>query len=178
MVNNGKKTDIRIDRQSFSSYEEYRKAYSKEYSRLPRRRKTISSWRKKNKKKLEKYYKMWGKKAGKQYFRTNANKCSQKKRDLIKSIAFDVCGKKCIVCGYDKCIYSLDFHHVIPKNKTINIAFIHRKNDPNIDVIERTMKEAKKCVTLCKNCHNELHQGKNKQMEEEVKLKWMQKLSR
>lgn len=64
-------------------------------------------------------------------------------------------GGKCEICGYNKCIGALDFHHLDPSNKSFSIASTGRRN------IERNMeidiKEVDKCILLCSNCHRELH---------------------
>jgi len=58
----------------------------------------------------------------------------------------------CAICGYNKCIEALDFHHVNPKDKSfsLNIAGTHHKNK---DIVG----ELNKCILLCKNCHAETH---------------------
>ena len=60
-------------------------------------------------------------------------------------------GGKCELCGYSKCIASLDFHHKDPNEK-----------DPNFKTArnwkwDRMKREVDKCMLLCKNCHGELH---------------------
>lgn len=67
---------------------------------------------------------------------------------------------KCVKCNYDKCISSLDFHHLDSKIKDINISNIiaSRKYESNIELgIETLLKEVEKCVVLCANCHREFH---------------------
>lgn len=61
-------------------------------------------------------------------------------------------GKKCIKCGYDKCIEALDYHHIDPATKTDTVARLltHYNADDGLD-------EIKKCVLLCANCHREFH---------------------
>ena len=62
-------------------------------------------------------------------------------------------GGKCFICGYNKYIGSLDFHHIDPKEKHFNISKV---NSYCFDVIKI---ELDKCVCLCKNCHCEVHNG-------------------
>jgi len=56
----------------------------------------------------------------------------------------------CAICGYNKYVGALDFHHVEPKSKKYYISpqRLYRK-----DFFE----ELNKCILLCKNCHAELH---------------------
>ena len=64
--------------------------------------------------------------------------------------------KGCIVCGYNKCSYSLDCHHKDEKEKKFTIS-------QELNLSKYTLKEIKeelaKCDILCKNCHGELHWG-------------------
>jgi hypothetical protein len=62
-------------------------------------------------------------------------------------------GGKCIVCGYNKYIGSLDFHHLDPNKKEFNIARLKGYS------LDKLSKELDKCVLLCKNCHSETHHG-------------------
>lgn len=66
-------------------------------------------------------------------------------------------GNKCIACGYSKCPAVLHFHHVDPSQKKFEItSAIHGKIKTDWEEI---VKEAKKCVLLCSNCHTEHHMG-------------------
>ena len=57
----------------------------------------------------------------------------------------------CIKCGEDRaCV--IEFHHINPKDKLINIGKINPQK--SFDIVED---EVKKCVCLCKNCHFEFH---------------------
>lgn len=62
-------------------------------------------------------------------------------------------GGKCFVCGYNKYIGSLDFHHLNPSQKEFNISNLRSYKFSNIK------NELDKCVLLCKNCHAEVHHG-------------------
>ena len=69
--------------------------------------------------------------------------------------AVEELGKKlsCIICGYDKCVSSLDFHHLDPSIKEKGIGQMRGHN------FDRIKEEISKCVVLCKNCHSEVHAG-------------------
>lgn len=60
-------------------------------------------------------------------------------------------GGKCSVCGYDKCVAALDFHHINPTEKDFKIGKGRHVLD---DIMER---ELDKCILICTNCHRELH---------------------
>lgn len=81
---------------------------------------------------------------------TCRSKSSRRKR---KEIAVKSLGGKCFVCGYDKCLSAMDFHHTDTKNKIDNIS---RLLVSKIDIFE---KELKKCILMCCRCHAELHEG-------------------
>lgn len=60
-------------------------------------------------------------------------------------------GGKCELCGYNKCIASLDFHHKDPSQKDPKWTNMRRWNP------ERVKKEVDKCQLVCRNCHGEIH---------------------
>lgn len=78
---------------------------------------------------------------------------SWRQRTKIKSIEYK--GGKCILCGYDKCKTSLSFHHLNPKEKDFTISGKSFSWD-------KLKLELDKCVLLCLNCHQELHDNYNK----------------
>ena len=61
-------------------------------------------------------------------------------------------GGKCIICGYNKCISSLDFHHKNPQEKEFGI------NECISYSYERLLKEVDKCELVCRNCHGEINE--------------------
>jgi len=81
----------------------------------------------------------------------NKFRCSEKKRKKKQLVA--LLGGCCEVCGYNKCIEALDFHHRDPSEKKFGIA---RKLQNTWKVL---LPEAKKCAVLCSNCHREFHAG-------------------
>jgi 5-methylcytosine-specific restriction endonuclease McrA len=60
-------------------------------------------------------------------------------------------GGCCSICGYNRYIGSLEFHHVNAEGKDFTLA--HAKNT----VFEKIKAELDKCVVLCANCHREEH---------------------
>jgi len=63
-------------------------------------------------------------------------------------------GSKCKLCGYNRYVGSLDFHHTDPSTKSFALSV--RGLCYSWDVI---LKEARKCIILCKNCHTEVENG-------------------
>lgn len=61
-------------------------------------------------------------------------------------------GGCCSVCGYNKCIIAIEFHHLDPtkKSKTYNRRFTSWGFD-------RQKKELENCIIVCANCHREIH---------------------
>jgi len=62
-------------------------------------------------------------------------------------------GGKCTVCGYNKNIAALIFHHLNPQKKKFKLD-VRSLSNRNIDQINT---ELKKCKLLCHNCHAEIH---------------------
>jgi hypothetical protein len=60
---------------------------------------------------------------------------------------------QCEICGYNKCINALEFHHIDSNTKFKSVSQLFRDR-AKIDIIEN---EIKKCKILCSNCHRELH---------------------
>ena len=76
-------------------------------------------------------------------------------RKEFKLKAVEYKENKCIVCGYNKCITALEFHHRDPKEKDFEISNSYRYNGK----IEGKIKEElDKCDLICCRCHRELHE--------------------
>lgn len=75
-----------------------------------------------------------------------------RRRKKLKVKAVEYKGGKCEVCGYNKCIEALHFHHMDPSKKDFGIAAggLTRSWD-------RVKKEVEKCILVCSNCHAEIH---------------------
>lgn len=72
----------------------------------------------------------------------------KRKLELVKSR-----GGKCELCGYDRNIAVLEFHHINPDEKEFQLDMRHLSNTS----LERLKEEADKCQLLCANCHREVH---------------------
>jgi hypothetical protein len=75
-------------------------------------------------------------------------------RQRAKRILVDEAGGKCVVCGYDRCIAALQFHHLDPEEKRFGLG-----SRGLARAIDRLRIEAAKCVLVCGNCHVELEMG-------------------
>lgn len=75
-----------------------------------------------------------------------------KNRRKIKKKAVDYKGGECEICGYDKCLAALTFHHLDPLEKDFGISDKAHKM-----TWERIRRELDKCKLLCANCHHEIH---------------------
>jgi transposase len=77
-----------------------------------------------------------------------------RRRRRVKEILVQERGGCCELCGYDRCMAALEFHHHDPSRKTFGIA-----QEGMARSIERLRAEVRKCVLLCSNCHAEVESG-------------------
>lgn len=82
------------------------------------------------------------------------------KRKKYKKMLVDYKGGKCEICGYDKCVSALEFHHINEDEKSFSIS--QTTFSKSFDELK---KEADKCILVCANCHREIH---SKQEEEKL----------
>ena len=74
-------------------------------------------------------------------------------RQRMKEKLVNYKGGKCQLCGYDKCITSLEFHHLNPNEKDFGISTYSNLK------WETIISEVNKCIMVCANCHREIHAG-------------------
>ena len=74
---------------------------------------------------------------------------NKRRRNKVALVEYK--GGKCEICGYDKCIEALSFHHLDPNQKDFGVS------NGNIKSLETLKREADKCILVCHNCHAELH---------------------
>jgi transposase len=90
------------------------------------------------------------------YFR--CRRCRQeavvRRRRRVKEILVEEAGGRCRLCGYDRCVAALEFHHLDPTMKEFGVA-----QNGMARSIERLRAEVRKCVLLCSNCHAEVESG-------------------
>lgn len=68
-----------------------------------------------------------------------------------KKKAVELMGGKCSRCGYCRNYSALEFHHLDPTQKDFDFNVGRRRS------WDKMLKELKKCVLLCSNCHKEEH---------------------
>lgn len=68
-----------------------------------------------------------------------------------KADAVNLFGGKCCMCGYNKNLAALDFHHLDPTIKEYNWNRLCQFP------WDKIVLELKKCILVCRNCHAELH---------------------
>ena len=72
-------------------------------------------------------------------------------RNNMKKQAVNLLGGKCSICGYNKCIDALEFHHKNPNEKEFKIG------SGNTMSWKEYKNEVSKCMLVCSNCHKEIH---------------------
>jgi hypothetical protein len=63
-------------------------------------------------------------------------------------------GGCCILCGYDRHVGALEFHHLDASQKRMSVS-----RDGVALSLRAAREEAAKCVLLCSNCHAEVEGG-------------------
>jgi transposase len=77
-----------------------------------------------------------------------------RRRRRVKRLLVDEAGGRCRACGYDRCIGALEFHHLVPAEKSFSLS--HRGVTRSL---AQARAEASKCALLCANCHAEVEAG-------------------
>ena len=72
-------------------------------------------------------------------------------RRSMKVQAIKLLGGKCSICGYNKCLDALEFHHEDPSVKEFKLG------SGNTMSWKIYKSEALKCILVCSNCHKEIH---------------------
>ena len=72
----------------------------------------------------------------------------ERKLELVK-----IKGGCCERCGYSKNLAALEFHHLDPVEKEMQLD-MRALSNRNWDIV---LAEAEKCILLCSNCHAEEH---------------------
>lgn len=77
-----------------------------------------------------------------------------KRRRKLKQILVEEAGGSCQLCGYDRCLAALEFHHLDPAKKSFAMSARGVARS-----LEHARAEASKCALLCANCHAEVEAG-------------------
>ncbi len=77
-----------------------------------------------------------------------------RRRRRLKEILVSEAGGRCSICGYDRYIGALQFHHREGTEKEFGVS--ERGLTRSLDAVRA---EAAKCVLLCANCHSEVEGG-------------------
>jgi hypothetical protein len=82
------------------------------------------------------------------------NYAAQQERGIArKTLLVKQNGGKCNICGYDKNMSALCFHHLSEHEKKFQITIRECSNNS----MKRLHEESLKCILLCHNCHMETH---------------------
>jgi len=76
-----------------------------------------------------------------------------RRHQRVKRILVAEGGGACAVCGYDRTVVNLHFHHVDPATKSFAMTMARGKS------LAAFREEAAKCVLVCANCHGEIEAG-------------------
>ncbi len=95
--------------------------------------------------------------AGRGKYRWRCKRCVgervTRRHQKLKRMLVEEAGGCCAVCGYDRCIINLHFHHADPSTKVFSMSMARGKS------IAAYRAEARKCVLVCANCHGEIEAG-------------------
>jgi 5-methylcytosine-specific restriction endonuclease McrA len=78
----------------------------------------------------------------------------QRRRREVKRQLVTEAGGACVLCGYDRALSGLHFHHLSRADKTFGLS-----REGVTRALETARAEARKCVLLCSNCHAEVEAG-------------------
>lgn len=106
-----------------------------------------------------KQYSQWSEARKARHRAVAASKGLQRKKTLV-----NLAGGKCQICGYDKCLRALTFHHRSPDDKKFELNTSEMKSK-NWDLV---LLELNKCDLLCVRCHVEIH---DKEFEHYINVK-------
>lgn len=77
-----------------------------------------------------------------------------RRRRRVKQILVQEAGGCCVLCGYDRCIGALHFHHLDPSTKKFHLSMHGAARS-----LTAVREEMAKCALVCANCHAEVEAG-------------------
>ncbi|MCL2419956.1 MAG: helix-turn-helix domain-containing protein [Conexibacteraceae bacterium] len=90
---------------------------------------------------------------GRGYYRCKscrAERVVQRRRKVKRTLVAEA-GGCCCLCGYDRYLGALQFHHLDPSQKRLGLSY-----KGSALALNTLRAEATKCVLLCANCHAEV----------------------
>jgi transposase-like protein len=93
---------------------------------------------------------------GRGYYRCKRCRSEQvmRHRRRLKEVLVAEAGGACALCGYDRHLGALQFHHLDPRSKRLHVS----QNGITLS-LDTIREEVRKCVLLCSNCHAEVEGG-------------------
>jgi hypothetical protein len=85
------------------------------------------------------------------YCKTCTNIQTGDRQQRLKQQCVEYKGGRCEICGYNRYIGALEFHHLDPEQKDFSIS--HTR----LTTFEKVKSELDKCRLVCANCHREIH---------------------
>jgi hypothetical protein len=86
------------------------------------------------------------------YKQIHRDKMAQKRIDR-KNELIRLSGGCCTICGYKRCSRALSFHHREAEEKLFGLSAENLHNRSWDEIV----REWKKCILVCLNCHMEIH---------------------
>jgi hypothetical protein len=77
----------------------------------------------------------------------------ERRRRLVKELLVREAGGCCRLCGYDRSLAALHFHHLDPSSKRFELSTGGTRS------LEDARAEAAHCALVCANCHAEVEAG-------------------
>jgi uncharacterized protein affecting Mg2+/Co2+ transport len=109
-------------------------------------------WRELNKEKMKLYRREWYNRNKEQEQKKARSRGVVRRQEMRKWYTEYKSTLSCIICSESESV-CLDFHHKNSKQKEFSIGHALDKGKLSM------MKEIKKCIVLCANCHRKLHAG-------------------
>src|SRR5262249_39229055 len=85
------------------------------------------------------------------YCKSCFNARAHQRQKQIKRQCVEYKGGCCSLCGYNRCMKALEFHHLDSEAKEREISEMKSRS------FERLKPELDKCILVCSNCHREIH---------------------
>jgi len=83
-----------------------------------------------------------------------ASESVSRRRRRVKQTLVRDAGGRCRICGYDRYVGALEFHHLEASSKVFSLSHAGVTRS-----LARAREEAAKCILLCANCHAEVEGG-------------------